>query len=394
MKILAICNAIDLKLKQGCTPAWWQLLKGLHELGCDVIVVPFLGRSVESLWWKSYENPYALLTSLYLKHVGTFQAKNLTVIKKKEQTYKMETLNKSWRKYVYRAISHKWKDYIVKILEIEKDVDYIVIFNIPLIVFRGLINPIRDKFGVRIVFYDGDAPVSLPKYWSPLRNPFNIYFGANLSEFDGVIVNSKGVIPDLKELGASKMEAIYWGVDPELYSPINVEKGIDVFFYGHGKEFREKWIYNMITYPSKVLLNFKFMTGGKIDMELGNTKSLGYIPISVWRRFCCESKINLNITRKHHAEVFASSTSRIFELASLRCCTVSNPINGLEEWFKAGEEIFVAKDPQEAVELYQWLLSSDDILLKTGSLARQRALKEHTFRHRAQQMIRFLRSLA
>ena len=129
-------------------------------------------------------------------------------------------------------------------------------------------------------------------------------------------------------------------------------------------------------------------------MELGNTKSLGYIPISVWRRFCCESKINLNITRKHHAEVFASSTSRIFELASLGCCTVSNPINGLEEWFKAGEEIFVAKDPQEAVELYQWLLSSDDILLKTGSLARQRALKEHTFRHRAQQMIRFLRSLA
>ena len=59
MKILVIASTIDLKNKLGCTPAWWQLLKALYEIGHEVIVVPYLGRPVESLWWRTYDNPCA-----------------------------------------------------------------------------------------------------------------------------------------------------------------------------------------------------------------------------------------------------------------------------------------------------------------------------------------------
>ena len=56
-KILAVASAVDLDFRYGCTPAWWQLWKGLHEAGCDLIVTPYRGRPVESPWWRTAPNP-------------------------------------------------------------------------------------------------------------------------------------------------------------------------------------------------------------------------------------------------------------------------------------------------------------------------------------------------
>jgi len=65
MKLLAFVSTIDLKYKLGCTPSWWQLLKALHETGNEVIVVPYLGGAVESLWWRTYENSCKFESILY-----------------------------------------------------------------------------------------------------------------------------------------------------------------------------------------------------------------------------------------------------------------------------------------------------------------------------------------
>src|SRR4051794_41372209 len=56
-KILAVASAVDLDFRYGCTPAWWQLWKGLYEAGADLIVTPYRGRAVESPWWRTAENP-------------------------------------------------------------------------------------------------------------------------------------------------------------------------------------------------------------------------------------------------------------------------------------------------------------------------------------------------
>src|SRR5947209_19857851 len=57
MKLLAVCSSLDLRLPYSCTPAWWQLLKGLAETGVDISAVAYAGETVESLWWKAYPNP-------------------------------------------------------------------------------------------------------------------------------------------------------------------------------------------------------------------------------------------------------------------------------------------------------------------------------------------------
>ena len=37
-QILAVASATDLDFRYGCTPAWWQIWKGLYEVGTDLIV--------------------------------------------------------------------------------------------------------------------------------------------------------------------------------------------------------------------------------------------------------------------------------------------------------------------------------------------------------------------
>jgi hypothetical protein len=57
MKLLVVASVLDISLPFGCTPAWWQLLKALHENGVDVIATPYYGRAVASLWWRAIDNP-------------------------------------------------------------------------------------------------------------------------------------------------------------------------------------------------------------------------------------------------------------------------------------------------------------------------------------------------
>ena len=57
LKILAISHYTDLKLRMGCVPQFWQLFKSLYVIGCDITVIPYAGKDVETLWWTAYPNP-------------------------------------------------------------------------------------------------------------------------------------------------------------------------------------------------------------------------------------------------------------------------------------------------------------------------------------------------
>jgi spore maturation protein CgeB len=90
--------------------------------------------------------------------------------------------------------------------------------------------------------------------------------------------------------------------------------------------------------------------------------------------------------------VFASSSARPFELASMGACMVSNPYLGVETWFAPGKEIVVVHDRDEAVERYRWLLGHEAERRAIGAAARERVLREHTFRHRAHQLVEIVKS--
>ncbi len=236
-------------------------------------------------------------------------------------------------------------------------------------------------------YYDGDVPASLPNM-SGFASGFRIYQGANPAEYTAFISNSKGGEDALKALGARAVHTVYYGADPDVFSPVDVAgQDIDVMFYGHGKEYRAQWVEDMIAAPSREMADARFAVRGTKLGDLGRTQLLPYLSFSKLREYACRSKINLCITRRAHASVYGSSSSRPFELSSMACCIVANPYLGIEEWFEPGKELLVVNSREEAIDRYGWLLAHDSERRAIGAAARERVLKEHTFRHRARQLV-------
>jgi len=192
-------------------------------------------------------------------------------------------------------------------------------------------------------------------------------------------------------MGARNVHPLHYGADPGLYQPVDLPYDHDVAFFGSGASFREEHTRNMITEPARQLRDRNFVVGGRgYDIDLGPVERAGWIPINGFREFCGSARINLNITRKGHREVYKSSTSRPFELAAMGCCVVSDPYNGLGEWFEIGDEMFVAEDQAEAIELYEWLLDDDEEREAVGRRAHERVLEDHTFTDRADRLVEVL----
>src|SRR5260221_118132 len=51
------CRPVITSAPSPGTAAWWQLWKGLHDEGVDLIVTPYRGRPVETPWWRTAPNP-------------------------------------------------------------------------------------------------------------------------------------------------------------------------------------------------------------------------------------------------------------------------------------------------------------------------------------------------
>jgi spore maturation protein CgeB len=273
-----------------------------------------------------------------------------------------------------------------RILTKQPDIDAVIFLTVPLNHLVGVAAAIQRKHHKPVIYYDGDVPASLPNM-SGFASGFRIYQGANPAEYTAFISNSKGGESALKELGARAVHTVYYGADPDVFSPVDVPaQDIDVMFYGHGREYRQQWIADMISAPSNALPDAQFAVRGTKLGDLGRAKTLPYLSFSKLREYACRSKINLCITRRAHASVYGSSSSRPFELSSMGCCIVANPYEGIEEWFEPGKELFIVSSRDEAVDRYRYLLNHDTERQAVGQAARERVLKEHTFRHRARQL--------
>jgi Glycosyl transferases group 1 len=387
-KILAVVSAIDLDFRYGCTPAWWQIWKGLYEAGVDLILTPYRGRAIEAPWWRTEPNPCYREGELFAAARGAFARLNGDTHVRRVEEDPDETLgDRATREAVKRLITPRWRRHLERILERERDVDAVIVFSVPLNHLAGIPTALRTRFDVPVVYYDADVPMSLPEYGG-MDTGFNIYHGADLGEYDLVLSNSEGGLPRLRELGARRAEALFWGADPELFAPLDVEKEQDVFFYGYGDKFRRDWIEHMIGEPSRRLQKVDFTLGGAdFRADLGRVRMLRYFPVNLLSRVISASRINVNVARKPHATVHASSTSRLFELASAGAAIVTNPYKGIDRWFEPGRELVVVSNADEAVETYKALLADPAAAADLGRRARERVLDEHTFAHRARRLL-------
>lgn len=379
LKILAISLGMDFNLREGCTPVWWQLFKALYEEGVEVVNMSLRGDSIDTLWWRSVTSP--------CRRISNLGSTWLKARKSTDLDHSQSTTTKIDVVLAKHIIGRSLEKKIVQILRAENDFDCVVFMSVdPRLVSRAAAL-VDQYFAIPVLFYEADMPVALPSY-----NPSSPYSNVDLSVFDAVITNSKGAEKPLKEIGALRVYTLYYGADPEVYSPLDTEEDIDVFFFGYGSKERKHWIDVMLNAPSLVMKGTLFSVGGNVDV-VSSVRRLGDIPFPLYRRMCCRSKLSLNITRSPFAEVYGSSNVRMFELAALGRCVVMNPVLGIEEWFEPGKEIVMPRNEDEVLEIYNWLLESHEERARIGKSARERLLKEHTYRHRARQLISIIKSL-
>jgi spore maturation protein CgeB len=377
LKILILCATLDLKKPYSATPFLLQWFKAFYDEGHQLFIIPYSGKSVESDWWKSYPNPN-YTKGEFLEKIMKLSGhkpgkKNLPFVSNLAQIFAKPALEKQIR----------------KILKQEKEISAIINMGLPLNQLNGLAKNLKKDYSIPILFFDDDLPTSLPENGG---FTFNFYKGADLSEYDSFVITSEGSKQRLMEMGANSVEFVHIGIDPNEYKPIQTKKDIDIFFFGHNGNSRKKYVDMMITEPSNFLSN-NFLVGGRdYTMNLGKAKYFSpKLSFNEWRQYSCRAKINLNVVHELHAETFATSTARPFELAAMECCIVSSPYKGIEKWFEPNKEIFVVNDSKEASEIYQMLMENEDLRIKVGKAAYDRVVREHTAKHRIRQFVEIIK---
>jgi glycosyltransferase involved in cell wall biosynthesis len=388
VKLVVVCSSLDLRAPLSSTPSWWQLLKALAEQGTDLVVAPYQGPAIESPWWTAAANPCRVEGDAVglLKRVGARRRAASARATRRSGESPAERLQ---RRLANAWTKPRWRAHLDRLLACHRDTDALLLLTVPPNHFGGIPRHLLRTYGLPTYFYDGDVPASLPRF-AGFSTGFKIYQGADLTEYAGVFSNSLGGVDELRRLGARDVRVLYYAADPEVWARLPVPEEFDVFFYGHGAEYREEWLDAMIAKPSRALPEAHFVVRGHALGRLGNAVALPYLSFTKLKEYCSRSRINLNIARQAHASVYASSTARPFELAALGCAVVSNPYAGLSEWFEPGHEVLVVTSTSEAADVYRQLLRDASARRELGARARRRLLAEHTYAHRATTLLQAL----
>jgi glycosyltransferase involved in cell wall biosynthesis len=386
MRILVLASALDLRLRLSSTPHWWQLLKALAVEGADLTVVPYAGRPVESLYWRGHDNPCLREGQLFGLARRILPAPTAG---------RSPAAGESWTDRLVREAARAWIRprwlACVRALFAEVGFDAVLLLNVPLNHLGGLATEVRARHRVPVWYYDGDLPSSLPEFGG-LASSFRFYEGADLSEYDGFFSNSVGAVPKLQRLGVRRVEVVHWAADPEVYRPIEREQDLDTFFHGYGEFYRLEALEAMIYEPCRKVPERKFALGGKgFDHAPPSVVHLGDVPFAHYGQACARAKVNLIVTRSTHADLEGTSSARPFELGAMGVAAVSNPWNGLERWFEPGREVLVVRDAAEAQTVYRELWDHPSLRREMGQAMRRRVLAEHTYSHRARQLLACLR---
>jgi len=386
--LLVVCSSLDLSTPLSATPAWWQLLKGLYESGVTLHVSAYHGGVPETPWWTAYPNPARRAGDAYAAVRRAFRTVAGT-LRPARRDGRETALDAAVRRLARAVAAPRWARHLAAILAAHDEIDAVLLLSVPPNQVRGVARELRTRFARPVLFYDGDVPASLPAHRG-FATGFRIYEGADLAEFDAVLGNSVGGQEALRAMGARRTHVLHYAADPQLYVPLAIAEDIDVFFYGHSTEYRERWLEAMIRTPAAVLDGARFAVRGRGLDGLGRVEQLPYLSFSRLREYISRSRINLVVTREAHATVHASSTMRPFELAMMGACMVGNLCAGMEAWFEPGREIVQVGSAEEAIDRYRHLLAHESERRAIGEAARRRALADHTYARRASELLAIL----
>lgn len=242
-------------------------------------------------------------------------------------------------------------------------------------------------------FYDIDTPVTLAKlergdyeYLSPELIP---RYGRYLSFTGGPTLRRLE-----RELGSPRALPLYCSFDPELYFPEGAEQRWDLGYMGTYSDDRQPPLDLLLKEPARRWRDGRFVVAGpqypsRLEWP-ANVERIDHLPPSEHRAFYNRQRFTLNITRADMIRAGYSPSVRLFEAAACGMPIVSDWWDGLDAFFRPGEEILIARAPEDTLAALREL--PEDERLRIGENARRRVLREHTAAHRAEELEGYLAS--
>ncbi len=245
---------------------------------------------------------------------------------------------------------------------------------------------IKTARGVR-AFYDIDTPVTL----NMLATGSHDYLHPNLiPEFDLYLSFTGG--PTLGVIRrfyrAPRVEPLYCSVDPELYFPDAGKAEFDLGYMGTYSEDRQPRLEELLIEPARQWEDGAFtVIGPQFPSTVRwprNVRHLEHLAPDRHRRFYTTQRFTLNVTRRDMIRAGWSPSVRLFEAAACGTPIISDFWRGLDDFFKIGDEILVARTAAEVLRYLRKL--PEAARRRLGENARARVLAAHTSSHRAMEL--------
>ena len=239
----------------------------------------------------------------------------------------------------------------------------------------------------RIAFWDVDAPATLARVESDTADPFR----ALIPNYDFILTYGGGppVVQHYLRLGARNCTPIYNALDSDTHHPVDPDPSMacDLAFVGHRLPAREKRVEQFFFKAAELSTEMQFILGGEGwgGRHLpSNVRWIGHVGTNDHNRINCSARIVLNINRESMANVGFSPPTRVFEAAGAAACLITDAWTGVEQFFTPEKEILVAASAEEIVAYLRQV--SRQQARAIGEAMRARALRDHTYALRAEQV--------
>lgn len=244
----------------------------------------------------------------------------------------------------------------------------------------GLVPKSRGRFATRTRFV-GVA----------LSDPLGLAASFAIAPFfDLFYTQDPQCLPAYRERGLDALR-LDVAVDPELLAPAAEEAGPprrDVIFYGKWTPYRDEILRRLDAELDVALFGHSWDESWSLEARpaLGDSASLA--------REIARSRVALELARLDEAPEPWNGTWRItyrpFFAAACGMASLVEASPRLEGYFRPGEEIATFGSPDDVVASARRLLADEERRREMGEAARRRVREEHTWDHRARQILRDL----
>jgi spore maturation protein CgeB len=241
------------------------------------------------------------------------------------------------------------------------------------------------------IFWDVDAAATLAEMRDadhPVRRA--------LKSLDLVLTYGGGppVVAAYEGFGAARCVPVYNALDPVTHHPVEPDPRFAAVlsFLGNRLPDREARVDEFFLVPAAALPDRQFLIGGngwETKPMPPNVRHIGHVYTHEHNAFNCTPLAVLNVARDSMADSGFSPATRVFEAAGAAACLVTDAWEGIEQFLNPEDEVLIARDGHDVVELVRALTRARARAI--GKAALERVLSEHTYAHRGAQVDELLR---